>query len=836
MPILVFSNIIQWILFLSVVSLLLWKGYKKNSESAAIKSIIFYSLAGILIANFPIIFLGKSHVSPANGTLLLYERMPTLPGNGPDRFLPTSGSDTGATMWGFIPQTLIEKKSLTNATLPLWNRYEWCGEPLIGQGLSMIGDPLNMLTMIFGGNAIAWDIRILIAKLSLSLFLGLTVYILCSNCLAASGIAFLSAFLGYYQFRINHPAIFSLGYTAMLMCAWVYLSKCRPQRFSLAAIGILTANIFLLNSGTIKESFISILTINVIGLVHIFVIVPMGEEQRKRLMLGLLSGVSFVLITTPEWYLFLRTLGSGYTAYTEPVTWQHPLSLSIGLLDNFFLRPFARENVWMGSANLLIGLLALFELIRSIKNNEIEGRFWGVTLLLLSLVIFSLVPGFLITPLPFIGHIYHLANCLSLPFTLMLGLLAGLGIKSILIFPTNKVSSPLIIAGVGIGMMIWLAFSETFTRTSLGAFTPYAMDLKSVRYEYVIALLAAIFGLLLVIVGILSFKNRPRPFSALLFMIGCLLLCMRFMMYEGFPFGLYSFNPGDRSDLLGKSSAVEKIRQLDPDGISRAIGVGYNLFPGWNSAMFLESIGGAQPLEPSKLRELLDKSGLHGEAQNIGNEGWHKHIGPNELEKFHKLMNFLNVRYFLATPGSVTQESTCVEKIGSYDLDLYSSPSTWPRAFYSDKVDACDSVEALLSKINTPETNSPFITVDPLEHGELINQKTANFPIVQASSITNGVNNTIVKISTPGSGMVSLCETYWPDDMVTTLNGTNVPTYRVNQVYRGIVVPRAGDYVIDFSYSPKNWIVTWIISLAGCIFFILTIILIKVRNYATLKY
>ncbi len=826
----VFSNIFQWVLFLSVVSVFLWDSNKKKPGILAIRSIIIYSIAGVLIANLPIIFLGKSHVSPANGTILLYGGMPTLPGACPERFVPISGSDTGATMWGFIPQTLIEKKSLSHGTLPLWNRYEWCGEPLIGQGLSMIGEPLNVLTMILGGNAMAWDIKILLSKLLLSIFLGFTVYFVCSNKLAGSCISFLSAFLGYYQFRINHPGIFSLGYAAMLLCGWVYMAKCRSSRISLAAIGILLANIFLLNSGTVKESIVSILTINTIGLCYIFFSYTEGKERKKRLWLGLLSGVSFVLITTPEWLLFWRTMGSGFTAYTEPVTWQHPLSLSVGLLDNFFLRPIAHENLWMGSANLLIGFLALFELIRSIKNGEIEGRFWGVTLLFLSFLIFGLVPNFVINPLPFIGHIYHLANCLSLPFILILGLLAGLGVESILSLPRNKIQSPLIVSGIATGILICLAFSETFTRTSLGAFTSYAMDLKSVRPEYIIALLGSILGISLVMVGILKLKDRPQLLGGFIFMIGCLLLCMRFMMYEGYPFGLYSFSPGDRCDLLVKSPVIEKIKQLDPDGTSRSIGVGYNLFPGWNSSVFLESIGGAQPFEPSKLRELMDKSGMHSEVQTTGNEGWHKHLMPNELDKYHRLMDFLSIRYYLANPGSLDPNTKNVEKIGSYDLDLYSSSSTWPRAFYSSKVEACDSVDGLLSRINTCDTTPPFITVDSLEHGNLISQNAINTLIVKATSVSNGVNNTIVKISTPGPGMVSLCETFWPNDMATTLNGTNVPTFRVNQVYRGVVVPGAGDYVIDFSYSPKNWTFMWIISLVGFLLFISTLILLKFRT------
>ena len=95
------------------------------------------SLAAVVLSSYPVIFFGKSFVSPNTNVLLLYQTIPTLPGYTDRSVEDGRGSDVGAVMWWHIPISRIERHAiLGDHEIPLWNRYDLCGQPLIGQGQS----------------------------------------------------------------------------------------------------------------------------------------------------------------------------------------------------------------------------------------------------------------------------------------------------------------------------------------------------------------------------------------------------------------------------------------------------------------------------------------------------------------------------------------------------------------------------------------------------------------------------------------------------------------------------------------------------------------------------
>ena len=129
----------------------------------------------VLASAYPVVFLGKSFVSPNLGTILLYDAFPTLPGQKSAETVDVKGSDIGAIMWSHIPLSHIQHRALAQGELPLWNRYNSAGTPLLGQGQSMFGDPLHFFVIAANGTAWAWDIKYLIAKWLFATALGLLV-------------------------------------------------------------------------------------------------------------------------------------------------------------------------------------------------------------------------------------------------------------------------------------------------------------------------------------------------------------------------------------------------------------------------------------------------------------------------------------------------------------------------------------------------------------------------------------------------------------------------------------------------------------------------------------
>ena len=75
-----------------------------------------------------------------------------------------------------------------------------------------------------------------------------------------------SAFIGFFVFRINHPAFFSMCYAPWILYCWVRVVQAGAWRPALGWIGwLLLANWAELNSGTVKEAYMLLVGLNLSG-------------------------------------------------------------------------------------------------------------------------------------------------------------------------------------------------------------------------------------------------------------------------------------------------------------------------------------------------------------------------------------------------------------------------------------------------------------------------------------------------------------------------------------------------------------------------------------------
>src|SRR5438094_10585776 len=95
--------------------------YTRSAVAAA-------AIVGTVIAMYPVIFLGKSLVSPNNGAaVLLYNHAPFTPGEHDLRIENIRGTDNGAAMWAFLPYSQVQRVALSHGEVPFWNRYNAAG-------------------------------------------------------------------------------------------------------------------------------------------------------------------------------------------------------------------------------------------------------------------------------------------------------------------------------------------------------------------------------------------------------------------------------------------------------------------------------------------------------------------------------------------------------------------------------------------------------------------------------------------------------------------------------------------------------------------------------------
>ncbi len=86
---------------------------------------------------------------------------------------------------------------------------------------------------------------------------------------------------------------------------------------------------------------------------------------------------------------------------------------------------------------------------------------------------------------------------------------------------------------------------------------------------------------------------------------------------------------------------------------------------------------------------------------------------------------------------------------------------------------------------------------------------------VPATDYALTVNRTNFHVRAPTSGIAVLGETFLPNDFRATLNGRAVDYFRVNHVFKAVIIPGAGDWEIGFEYRPAHWTEVWLAALAG---------------------
>src|SRR5205085_1804646 len=127
----------------------------------------------------------------------------------------------------------------------------------IGQGQSMIGDPLNALTWIVGPDAWSFDARYVALRIVFAVAVGLAVLLATENLAAAAIVAIAAPFITFWIFRVNHPAIFSLCYSPLILLAWMGLVYGRRRSRPWWIAALVVANWLEMNSGTVKEAYIT---------------------------------------------------------------------------------------------------------------------------------------------------------------------------------------------------------------------------------------------------------------------------------------------------------------------------------------------------------------------------------------------------------------------------------------------------------------------------------------------------------------------------------------------------------------------------------------------------
>jgi hypothetical protein len=779
-------------------------------QARPLRAIAVAGLAAAVVSCYPVVFLGKSFVSPANGGVSqLNGWVNALAPKGEDHSEAveyTRYSDVGAMMWEFRPYSTIQHTAFfTDHEFPLWNRYADTGVTLFGQGISMIGDPLHLVTVIANGSALSWDFKFVAAKVLFSIGIGMLVFNITQCTTSGLLLAASSPFIGFFLLRLNHPAYFTMCYAPWILVGWSCMTRLNGRRRASPFIALIAlASIMCLNSGAIKEAVMQIAFLNLTGALA-FVATPSHlTPPLRRVALSGSIALVLVLISTPFWLILKDTLDTAVTVYDVPQVMTFAGYVFAGFFDEiFFTQSNSYGSVLGPSVNVFIGALALL-CLTTLKNLLQEPWVWAALTcaVVTGVTAFGLVPHGLILSIPFVNRIYHIHNSFGCVLVVASMALAGFGAREFIRLSRSGTLRIYVLTTTAMGLSILALYVWNMVRISQfpDGFTPAS-------WLFAIGPLVAI--------AILSASAHSLSVGRVSFPVVSLALLAFFVIHARFGqhpetgianVDLQIFNPQYRPDFSLASKAVSKVSaSTDP---YRVVGVDGILFPGYNTALRLESLNGPSPLMPPRYNELMDALGY----TIVPNTGWMRFPTTDTISRLGKTLDMLNVKYILGSTDLAVVPGT--REVINEDLLLLERPSAWPRAYFTDTLTVYRGAAELSAQVVASE--QPIAAVEFGEAG-VPRPVTGAGSVVPARNYKLTTNRTRFQIDAPGAGVVVLSESYEPGAFVATLNGAPTQWFRVNHSFKGVHIPSAGTYDIEFEYRPRHWYLSLWLAGAGLV-------------------
>jgi len=781
------------------------------------------AVAATLIACLPVVFLGKSLLAPENGAVpLFYDQCPRLPGYTDCSFERVHGADVGSMMWAFFPLTAAQERSIKQfGEFPLWNRYNSAGTTLLGQGQMMLGDPLQWLTWLVGAEAWTFDVKFVLLRAVFAASLGIAVFTVTRAFVPAALVAVAAPFIGYFGFRLNHPAIFTLCYSPLILLAWLKLIYGEERRRLAWVCGLMAANWLVLNSGTAKEAYMALVVLNAMGAAH-----AMLERSRFGgrfgAYAGLLaaSGVCFLLVALPVWGSLLDAIQHGTSRYQRNLlALQYHPGLLIGFVDNLYF--VWSLGVYFPAVNALLFAGLVGGVLCSLRKGEARSRTTAIVLSIAGLVLVALAWGGVPSPwllqVPFVRNILHVHTTFSTILIVPACVLAGIGFAHFAEARDLATRRHNVVLVVFVAIALFAAYVDE-------AWPTYLVD--ALLYSVVVLGGAAMIPELAFRQARRTLSRRGTAFSVAL----AALLVGHGAMYPPGVLDWAVLNPAERVSLAVRPALVDRVAHAQGAGPLRAVGVKEVLMPGYNATVGLETVSGPDAIWNVRYRELIEALELPFSRY----EDWRLRFFEYHFAMHARALDFLGVGLVLSSHPVADPGLQRLADDGR--VTAYSRASTWPRAFFVDRVETREGAEALAERVRNGD-GRPFVAFEraSIEADDalrrLLEKPGAGPPAVVAARdyvLTN--NATSFTIDAPRAGVVYLAETDEPGDFRVTVNGVRAKYWTANHAFKATVVDAPGTYRVTFRYWPRRLSLYLALSCAGLACWLLVIWAFAIRS------
>ena len=191
-----------------------------------------------------------------------------------------------------------------------------------------------------------------------------------------------------------------------------------------------------------------------------------------------------------------------------------------------------------------------------------------------------------------------------------------------------------------------------------------------------------------------------------------------------------------------------------------------------------------------------------------------------------KLLDLLNVRYFIV-PSVITIDPQYAKKVFDGDCAIYENIGYLPRVFFVDKYKVIKNPKDVIRELDSPEFNPREEVILNTDH---VNPLLSHLPAVNgAESVEYTPNKITIKAHINKSCFLVLGNNL-NNNWSVKVNNKKSNHYKANLVQRAVYLPGKGDYVIEFSYCPKLFLIGVFISLITVLVLLFLLINLKYKT------
>lgn len=710
------------------------------------------------------------------------------------------------------PWKFFAVNMLKSGQVPLWNPYNFSGNPLMANFQSGSFYPLNFLFLILSFNS-AWTIYIFLIPLLAAFFLYVFLREINLGKIASLYGGVIFAFSSYIIVWLEYGNIgHTLLWFPLVLFSIEKFLKTKNINYIFLIILFLT---FSLLAGYIQGFFY----FWILTLIYFFIKTRKQNKLKIKDKIIFISALltpfllgSFQLLPTLE--LFSNSSRNNYSLY-DIQKLLNPIWYSITVLaPDFFGNPASLNHFFEGTYIERVSYFGIIPFVIAISAYFIPEKKLELKIFLVFFIfsfLFSLdliITRFVyLLPIPVVSTTVP-TRILSI-FVLSGAILSAFGLEFLL--KKRQYRAQLKIS-ILIAVVLFSAFILTFV---------FNLDVTRRNLFQPIILVFTFIALLSISKQYLKFKY---VLISVIFML---------TLFEFFRF-FHKITPFAPSEYIYPGSDV--IEQVK-------IKSGYNRYWGYNQAQFVPNLqlidntylpDGHDALHLKSYAELLSGSkngqipiNVSRSDSEIFNENEGLQLKLNKYRQ--KVFNILAVKYILLKGEFIEQDDIFKEVYKSDIWRIYENQNALPRAFITNKYLVIPDKKRVLENffdLNFNEREYVILEKDPGLIGR-------NLKLKSAELIKYEPNRVIIKTKSDGNAILFLSDNNYPG-WKAKVDGREENIYTANYTFRAVKVPK-GEHFVEFYYFPESFRNGLLVSGFTTLFLIIIALYVFIKKKRTVK-